>query len=1049
MHKSREKVVGYTMDLRRSFETFRVIFIAIAIASVFFVSSSWTQIAGHPEEIDIPIVDEPIGQASNWTNDTRLTHQADISVKPDIAVEGENVHVVWRDFRYMSHYVYAIPPFDTPRTITYSINALDYAKNSNSTPIYTFDITSQDTIPPEIEHEPFVDRMMGYETRIEAVVRDNSQVEIVKLDFTNVSGNRSNVSMSLYEDNPKYYFTYRATIPPQLEEGNITYFIWARDANGITNMTGEYSISVQSKDDNPPTIFHSSPTTILYGYEVYIEAKIVDDADVQVAELDYVDVNGGAHSVTMVSRGNNTYSFGIPSQPFVGTIDYSIRATDVNGIENRNSSYSVQIVSVDTELPKISHTPIKSAVVGYWVPMHAFVLDNLALHTANLSIDGGHIMLGLWSTDGVDNIYYKRSTDGGRTWDDGLGHLDVDRPLTRWGGNSQPRIAVEGENVHVIFRGTDRPGIYYTASNDNGRMWSAPIMLADIGNCDIAVHGDSVNVVWIDKSGPFDSRYLHHAYSTDGGRSWSYGGALNRTLVASGVPRIALDGQYLHVIAGEDQSINLRYMRGKWNMNGFFWDDGEGHEGEARVVARNDPRVSWPPQAYAITASGGKVHIAYRKEIYYTTSKLWCDGFTYDLYTPFIQLVHNGSMDNGSNWSMSTPTVLVDSKVPLDKNRCAPLYMYEIQGHNVWDVDLAFDGSTVHVAWSDSRDDNSTHEIYYETGDAEGKTWSNDTRLTFNETYQSARVVIATWDNVVHLSWQDTRDQWWDRQFWNSARQPEIYYKRLPVFPTIHPPEDMLAHLEGDIQENVNIFWSKSPDDIAGSNPVLQYELYYSTEYNRAGDNYQLLTIINANGSDSYHYVHMGAGNGDPNNYFYRSVAIDSDGRAAPCLTQEAKYTRWLTSGMQLVSIPLELRENKIGEVFQTLNYTSIWHYDSTDRTWKSCHSAKPYCFFPPIDISMAFWVNVSQDGYLTIAGIVPLTTWMKLAQGWNLVGYPSFLNDSSANVLAGLSVSRSEAYERWSLPFHLKLLSNVEEMKPGRGYWIYSEDPQYLVLKN
>lgn len=97
----------------------------------------------------------------------------------------------------------------------------------------------------------------------------------------------------------------------------------------------------------------------------------------------------------------------------------------------------------------------------------------------------------------------------------------------------------------------------------------------------------------------------------------------------------------------------------------------------------------------------------------------------------------------------------------------------------------------------------------------------------------------------------------------------------------------------------------------------------------------------------------------------------------------------------------------------------------------------------------MAFWVNVSQDGYMTVAGIVPLTTWMRLEQGWNLVGYPSFLNDSSANVFAGLNVSRSEAYEGSSLPFHLRLLSDVEEMKPGRGYWIYSQVPQYLVLKN
>ena len=97
----------------------------------------------------------------------------------------------------------------------------------------------------------------------------------------------------------------------------------------------------------------------------------------------------------------------------------------------------------------------------------------------------------------------------------------------------------------------------------------------------------------------------------------------------------------------------------------------------------------------------------------------------------------------------------------------------------------------------------------------------------------------------------------------------------------------------------------------------------------------------------------------------------------------------------------------------------------------------------------MAFWVNVSQEGYLTVAGIVPLTTWVRLEQGWNLVGYPSFLNDSSADVFAGLNVSRLEAYDESAPPYHLGLFTDPEQMKHGEGYWIFSQAPQYLVLKN
>lgn len=344
MHKPREKVVGYTMDLRRSFKTFRATFIVVAVASAFFVSSSWTQTVGHTEEIDIPIVDEPLVQASNWTNDTRLTYQADHSGTPVIAVEGDNLHLVWADGRYGSHYVYAIPPFDTPRTVTYSMNALDFARNLNSTALYSFEVTAQDTISPEIEFEPIAFRMIGRETTIEAIVRDNSRVEMVKLDYVDVLGNRINISMNLYEDNPKYYFTYRATIPPQSQEGNITYFIWARDAEGITNMTGEHTISVLSQDSNPPAIKHDPPRTRMYGYEVYIEAKVLDDAEVETVGLDYVDVTGETHNVTMLSRENHTYSFGMLPQPFTGTLNYSIwaRATETRTTTSTESPPSVQ-----------------------------------------------------------------------------------------------------------------------------------------------------------------------------------------------------------------------------------------------------------------------------------------------------------------------------------------------------------------------------------------------------------------------------------------------------------------------------------------------------------------------------------------------------------------------------------------------------------------------------------------------------------------------------------------------------------------------------------
>ncbi|MCK4444151.1 MAG: hypothetical protein KAW09_06380, partial [Thermoplasmata archaeon] len=394
----------------------------VAVASAFFVSSNWTQIAGHPEEIDIPIVDDPLGQALNWTADTRLTYEPAGSLLPDLAAEQENLHLVWVDWRGTTHYVHARSPYDTETIVLYSVSAIDYAGNYNTTPVYSYQVTAQDVIPPEVSHEPMTDRETGRELVIEAVVRDNSQVDSVRLDYVDVKGDRFNISMNLHLDDPRYYFTYRATIPPQMTEGDVNYFIWARDAEGITNRTRDYSITISSNDAIPPLISHNPPKTKIYGYEVHIAAKVFDNSEVESVGLNYTDVRGNPHSVTMLARGNQTYTFGIPPQPFTGTLVYTIWARDVNLNVNRTLSHSVLIVAEDKDPPTIEHTPITNGVVGYWKPIHAFVHDNFGIvRDARLNIDGGSTNMGRLSTESASALYYKRSTDGGRTWDDGLG----------------------------------------------------------------------------------------------------------------------------------------------------------------------------------------------------------------------------------------------------------------------------------------------------------------------------------------------------------------------------------------------------------------------------------------------------------------------------------------------------------------------------------------------------------------------------------------------------------------------------------------------------
>jgi hypothetical protein len=95
-------------------------------------------------------------------------------------------------------------------------------------------------------------------------------------------------------------------------------------------------------------------------------------------------------------------------------------------------------------------------------------------------------------------IYYKRSTDGGATW-------EADVRLTNAPGPSQrPSIAVSGNSLYVVwFDGRDgNDEVYHKASHNGGRSWGPDERLtddpADSIRPAVSVSHSSVHVVWSD-----------------------------------------------------------------------------------------------------------------------------------------------------------------------------------------------------------------------------------------------------------------------------------------------------------------------------------------------------------------------------------------------------------------------------------------------------------------------------------------------------------------------------------------------------------------------
>ncbi len=134
-----------------------------------------------------------------------------------------------------------------------------------------FNLLGADTTPPTILHAPPGGSVaLNTSIVIQANVTDNTAVQGVALNYTDVHGDTTNVTMNLVGG------MYVATIPGQNATGTVTYFIWADDAVGNANRTATFSIAVTVGGGPPPTTPAADYTGwILGGFAVLILLVLV------------------------------------------------------------------------------------------------------------------------------------------------------------------------------------------------------------------------------------------------------------------------------------------------------------------------------------------------------------------------------------------------------------------------------------------------------------------------------------------------------------------------------------------------------------------------------------------------------------------------------------------------------------------------------------------------------------------------------------------------------------------------------------------------------
>jgi hypothetical protein len=269
--------------------------------------------------------------------------------------------------------------------------------------------------------------------------------------------------------------------------------------------------------------------------------------------------------------------------------------------------------------------------------------------------------------------------------------------------------------------------------------------------------------------------------------------------------------------------------------------------------------------------------------------------------------------------------------------------------------------------------------------------------------------------------------------------------------PDLNPPIPALSvdiAMQGAGNSDLNISWDASPNDDGDPANVEYYDVYYSTSFARNGTGYQLLTSIQATGVPSYSVVEAGKGNGDPNNYFFYVTARDNSCNIAQNATQLVKYIRPLSVGANLISIPLILSNNAIDSVLPTGSIEVAWWYDPSDPAdhWKSYNPKRTENGLTTVTYEKALWIRATAAADVLVVGRLPAIATVSLQEGWNFVGYPSFILSTVKDALDTVAYQRVEGIGPSGL---VEILGDLSEMAVGYGYWIKVGSLQTWTIQN
>mgnify|MGYP005850722981 FL=1 len=252
----------------------------------------------------------------------------------------------------------------------------------------------------------------------------------------------------------------------------------------------------------------------------------------------------------------------------------------------------------------LSHVPVASAGM---VPTWDTVWVASRATSGDMVIHGAEHMAVVYINNGRE-VLFQETQDGGSSWD---GETLIWAPPTANQASRNVRMIADDAGVyHVVWTETDAEldwnpsGIWYARSMDGGRTWQDFYHVPDQGsyvNVFIDREG-TVHLLWDRNVGTVDGRY--HTWSNDGGRTWQEPKWIMEGLSGrTGYPRMILDSNgTLHQItagAGKGRKGGIYHAiwsEDRWSAPALVSPDvrEEGHEGPAlTITSGNHLHVVW------------------------------------------------------------------------------------------------------------------------------------------------------------------------------------------------------------------------------------------------------------------------------------------------------------------------------------------------------------------------------------------------------------------------------------------------------------------------